>query len=100
MALTPAFASNPVAGKNLGVYSDVNECGNWNFYYEFKYASLVFVAPEEDMFVKVGEDLPGADYGKYQCAHLMVVNRDSLLSYDFEELYVAPTLGEGGEVQP
>ena len=94
LALTPAFASNPVAGKNLGIYADVNDCGNWNFYYTIKYTSLVLVAPNADLFVKVGENLPGADYGKYQCAHLMVVNQNSLLSYDFEELYVAPTLEE------
>lgn len=97
LALTPVFVSNPVAGKNLGIYADVNDCGNWNFYYSIKYTSLVLVAPNADLFVKVGENLPNADYGKYQCAHLMVVNQNSLLSYDFEELYAAPTIEE---IQP
>ena len=90
LGLTPAFASNPVTGKNLGIYADVNDCGNWNFYYTIKYTSLVLVAPGANLFVKVGENLPDADYGKYQCAHLMVVHRNTLLSYDFEEIFVAP----------
>lgn len=100
LTLTPASVSNPVAGKNLGIYSDVNDCGNWNFYYNIKYSALVDSGAVEDIFVKVGENLPNADYGKYQCAHLMVVNQNSLLSYDFEELYNAPTIGEGDPVTP
>lgn len=90
LALTPASADYPVEGKNFGVYTTANECGNWNFYYEFKYAGLVNPGALANIFVGVGEDLPDMDAGKYQCAHLMVVNRDSLLSYDFEELFVAP----------
>lgn len=90
LTLTPAGASNPVAGKNLGIYADVNECGNWNFYYEIKYSALIDAGAVENIFVPVGTDLPNMDAGKYQCAHFMVVNRDSLLSYDFEELFVAP----------
>ena len=90
LALTPASADAPVEGKNFGIYSTANECGNWNFYYEFKYAGLVDIGALSDIFVALGEDLPYMDPGKYQCAHLMVVNRNSLLSYDFEELFVAP----------
>ena len=90
LALTPASADFPVDGKNFGIYSTANECGNWNFYYEFKYAGLVDPGALSDITITVGEDLPNMDAGKYQCAHLMVVNRNSLLSYDFEELYVAP----------
>lgn len=97
LTLEPASPSNPVAGKNLGIYADVNECGNWNFYYTIKYSALVDAGTVENIFVPVGTDLPSMDAGKYQCAHLMVVNRDSLLSYDFEELFVAPTQGE---IQP
>lgn len=90
LAIAPAFASNPVAGKNLGIYSDVNDCGNWNFYYNIKYSALVDPGALTDINVQVGEDLPDVETGKYQCAHLMVVNYNSLLSYDFEERYVAP----------
>lgn len=90
LALATASADFPVAGKNFGIYSTANECGNWNFYYQIKYAGLVDPGALSDIFVKVGEDLPNMDAGKYQCAHLMVVNRNSLLSYDFEELFVAP----------
>lgn len=90
LALIPASADAPVEGKNFGIYSTANECGNWNFYYEFKYAGLVDPGALSDIFVAVGEDLPNMNIGKYQCAHLMVVNRNSLLSYDFEELFVAP----------
>ena len=88
--LTTASADAPVEGKNFGIYSTANECGNWNFYYEFKYAGLVDPGALSDILVAVGEDLPNTNVGKYQCAHLMVVNRNSLLSYDFEELFVAP----------
>ena len=91
LALAPVVASNPVEGKNLGIHSTADECGNWNFYYEIKYAGLVDPGAVTNITVAVGEDLPYMDKGKYQCAHLMVVNRNSLLSYDFEELYVAPT---------
>lgn len=97
LALAPASASHPVVGKNLGIYSTADECGNWNFYYEIKYAGLVDPGALENIFVPVGEDLPDMDAGKYQCAHLMVVNRDSLLSYDFGEVFVAPT---SGGIQP
>ena len=90
LALTSASASAPVEGKNFGVYKTANECGNWNFYYEFKYAGLVDSGALGDITIPIGEDLPDMDAGKYQCAHLMVVNRNSLLSYDFEEYFVAP----------
>ena len=90
LALTPVSADAPVEGKNFGIYSTANECGNWNFYYEIKYAGLVDTGALSDITIPVGEDLQDIDAGKYQCAHLMVVNRNSLLSYDFEELFVAP----------
>ena len=77
-------------GKNFGIYETVEECGNWNFYYNFKYAGLVDPGALEDLIINVGEDVPGIVKGKYQCAHFMVVNRNTLLSYDFEEYYVAP----------
>lgn len=97
LTLEPVIAGVQVEGKKLGIYSTVEECGNWNFYYTIKYSALVDPGAVADIFVQVGKDLPEADYGKYQCAHLMVVNKDSLLSYDFEELFVAPTQGE---IQP
>jgi len=90
LALAPASADYPVEGKNFGIYATANECGDWNFYYEIKYAGLVDPGALSNILVAVGEDLPNFDAGKYQCAHLMVVNRNSLLSYDFEELFVAP----------
>ena len=68
----------------------MEECGNWNFYYKIKYAGLVNPGALVDISVPVGEDVPGITKGSYQCAHLMVVNRNTLLSYDFEERYVAP----------
>ena len=77
-------------GKNFGIYETVEECGNWNFYYNFKYAALLDT--EGDIIVPVGEDVPGITKGLYQCAHLMVVHRNTLLSYDFEEYYIAPTV--------
>ena len=77
-------------GKNFGIYKTIEECGNWNFYYEIKYAGLVDPGVLTDISVQVGEDVPGITKGSYQCAHLMVVNRNTLLSYDFEERYVAP----------
>ena len=77
-------------GKNFGIYETVEECGNWNFYYNFKYAALLYPGALEDINVPVGEDVPGITKGLYQCAHLMVVHRNTLLSYDFEERYVAP----------
>lgn len=79
-------------GKNFGIYETVEECGNWNFYYNFKYAGLVDPGALADINVPVGEDVPGIVKGEYQCAHLMVVNRNTLLSYDFEEYYKAPTI--------
>ena len=90
LALTPVSADAPVEGKNFGIYSTANECGNWNFYYEIKYVGLVDTGALSDITIPVGEDLQDMDAGKYQCAHLMVVNRNSLLSYDFEEYFVAP----------
>ncbi len=78
-------------GKNFGIYQTVEECGNWNFYYNFKYAGLVDPGALTDITVTVGDDVPSITTGKYQCAHLMVVNRNTLLSYDFEEFYIAPT---------
>ena len=78
-------------GKNFGIYETVEECGNWNFYYNIKYAGLVGSEAPGDINVAVGEDIPETEPGKYQCAHLMVVQRNTLLSYDFEEYYVAPT---------
>ena len=77
-------------GKNFGIYQTVKECGNWNFYYNFKYAALLDPGALEDINVPVGEDIPEITKGLYQCAHLMVVHRNTLLSYDFEERYVAP----------
>ena len=77
-------------GKNFGIYETVEECGNWNFYYNFKYAALLDPGALANISVTVGEDVPGITKGSYQCAHLMVVNRNTLLSYDFEERYVAP----------
>ena len=77
-------------GKNFGIYQTIEECGNWNFYYGIKYAGLVDPGALADINVPVGEDVPGITKGSYQCAHLMVVNRNTLLSYDFEELFVAP----------
>lgn len=77
-------------GKNFGIYQTIEECGNWNFYYGIKYAGLVDPGVLADINVPVGEDVPGITKGLYQCAHLMVVNRNTLLSYDFEERYVAP----------
>ena len=79
-------------GKNFGIYETVEECGNWNFYYNFKYTGLVDIGALTDITVTVGDDVPGITTGKYQCAHLMVVNRNTLLSYDFEEFYIAPYL--------
>ena len=79
-------------GKNFGIYETVEECGNWNFYYNIKYAGLVDPGALSNIVVPVGEDVPGIVKGEYQCAHLMVVNRNTLLSYDFEEYYKAPTI--------
>ena len=90
LGLVPAVAGIQAEGKNLGIYATVEECGNWNFYYSFKYAALIEPQAPADINVAVGDDLPNMTAGKYQCAHLMVVNRDTLLSYDFEEVYVAP----------
>ena len=90
LGLTSVPAGIQVEGKNLGIYSTVEECGNWNFYYSFKYAGLIETGALANINVAVGEDLPNINPGRYQCAHLMVVNRDTLLSYDFEEVWVAP----------
>ena len=86
----PAGVQNE--GKNFGIYQTIEECGNWNFYYGIKYAGLVDPGALVDISVPVGEDVPGITKGSYQCAHFMVVNRNTLLSYDFEERYVAPFL--------
>ena len=90
LTLSPAVEGNQVAGKNLGIYSTIEECGNWNFYYKIKYSALVDAGALDNIIVEVGTDIPHIVKGTYQCAHLMVVNQDSLLSYDFEELYIAP----------
>lgn len=80
-------------GKNLGIYQTVEECGNWNFYYQLTYKGLTLISDgSPNIMVEVGKDITGITAGKYQCAHLMVVNRNTLLSYDFEENYVAPTV--------
>jgi len=90
LALVSVPAGIQDEGKNFGIYKTVEECGNWNFYYNFKYAALLDPGALSDITVKVGEDVPGITKGSYQCAHMMVVNRNTLLSYDFEEYYVAP----------
>ena len=90
LGLVSVPAGNQDEGKNFGIYETVEECGNWNFYYNFKYSGLVDPFPLGDITVKVGDDVPDMVKGLYQCAHLMVVNRNTLLSYDFEEYYVAP----------
>ena len=92
LGLVSVLAGIQDEGKNFGIYKTVEECGDWNFYYEIKYARLVDPGALEDINVPVGEDVPGITTGKYQCAHLMVVNRNTLLSYDFEEYYIAPTV--------
>ena len=93
LSLISVPAGNQDVGKNFGIYQTVEECGNWNFYYEFTYKGLTLISDNDpDINVAVGEDVPGITPGKYQCAHLMVVNRNTLLSYDFEENYVAPTV--------
>lgn len=90
LTLTSYPAGVQDEGKNFGIYQTIEECGNWNFYYGIKYAGLVDPGALSDISVPVGEDIPGVTKGLYQCAHLMVVNRNTLLSYDFEEYYVAP----------
>jgi Ni2+-binding GTPase involved in maturation of urease and hydrogenase len=92
LRLVSVPAGDQDEGKNFGIYETVEECGNWNFYYNFKYAALVDPGALSDISVPVGEDVPGITKGLYQCAHFMVVNRNTLLSYDFEEYYVAPYL--------
>lgn len=91
LVLVPVLAGNQDEGKNFGIYDSVEKCGNWNFYYSFTYAGLVDPGALDNIIVKVGEDVPGIVKGEYQCAHMMVVNRNTLLSYDFEEYYKAPT---------
>ena len=92
LGLVSVPAGEQDEGKNFGIYETVEECGNWNFYYNFKYARLVDPGALTDITVTVGDDVPEITTGKYQCAHLMVVNRNTLLSYDFEEFYIAPYL--------
>ena len=92
LELVPVQAGNQTEGKNFGIYGTVEECGNWNFYYNFNYVGLVDPGAMDNIMVQVGEDVPGIVKGKYQCAHLMVVNRNTLLSYDFEEYYKAPAI--------
>lgn len=92
LGLVPVAAGNQDEGKNYGIYQTVEECGNWNFYYNFKYSALLDPGALTDINVPVGEDIPGITKGSYQCAHLMVVNRNTLLSYDFKEYYKAPAL--------
>ena len=90
LALVSVPAGIQDEGKNFGIYETVEECGNWNFYYNIKYSGLVDPGALANIIIPVGEDVPGIVKGKYQCAHLMVVNRNTLLSYDFEEYFVAP----------
>mgnify|MGYP000985841710 CR=1 FL=1 len=90
LGLEPVLAGIQDEGKNYGTYTTVEECGNWNFYYSFKYSGLVDPGALSDINVPVGDDIPNVIKGEYQCAHLMVVNRNTLLSYDFGERYVAP----------
>lgn len=90
LALVSVPADIQAEGKNLGIYETIEECGNWNFYYNIKYAGLVDPGALDNIIVPVGEDVPRIVKGEYQCAHLMVVNRNTLLSYDFEEYYKAP----------
>ena len=92
LALAPYPAGVQDEGKNFGIYQTVEECGNWNFYYNVKYTGLVDPGALADINVPVGEDVPGITKGLYQCAHLMVVHRNTLLSYDFEERYIAPLI--------
>jgi Ni2+-binding GTPase involved in maturation of urease and hydrogenase len=92
LALVSVPAGVQDEGKNFGIYETIEECGNWNFYYSFKFAKLVDAGAISDINVPVGEDIPNITKGKYQCAHMMVVNRNTLLSYDFKENYVAPIL--------
>lgn len=92
LALVSVPARIQDEGKNFGIYATVEECGNWNFYYNIKYTGLVDPGALSNIVVPVGEDVPGIVKGEYQCAHLMVVNRNTLLSYDFEEYYKAPTI--------
>lgn len=92
LGLEPVLAGIQNEGKNFGIYETIEECGNWNFYYNFKYAGLVEASTPADINVAVGEDIPSTNAGKYQCAHLMVVNRNTLLSYDFGERYIAPVV--------
>lgn len=91
LSLLPVLAGNQDEGKNFGIYETVEECGNWNFYYTFTYKGLTPILETPNIMVEVGKDVPGIVKGEYQCAHLMVVNRNTLLSYDFEEHYKAPT---------
>lgn len=92
LALESVPAGVQVEGKNYGIYKTVEECGDWNFYYKFKYSALLDPGALSDINVQVGEDIPSITKGSYQCAHLMVVNRNTLLSYDFKEYYKAPIL--------
>jgi hypothetical protein len=92
LGLVPVPAGVQDEGKNYGIYQTVEECGNWNFYYNFKYSALLDPGALSDINVPVGKDIPNITKGSYQCAHLMVVNRNTLLSYDFKENYVAPIL--------
>lgn len=90
LELSPVLAGNQNEGKNLGIYQSVEECGIWNFYYKFTYQRLVPSDVPANSLVPVGENIQSASPGAYQCAHFMVVNRNTLLSYDFEEFYLAP----------
>lgn len=90
LILSPVLAGIQNEGKNFGVYQSVEECGVWNFYYKLNYEGLIGTDVPGNINVKVGENIPSAKPGEYQCAHFMVVNRNTLLSYDFEEHYVAP----------
>lgn len=94
LELTPVIAGIQNEGKNLGVFQSVEECGVWNFYYKFTYISLLKSDITNSINVKVGENIQSAVPGEYQCAHMMVVNRNTLLSYDFEEHFIAPKFDE------
>lgn len=94
LELSPVLAGIQNEGKNIGVFQSVEECGVWNFYYKFTYNGLLSTDIPADINVKVGENIQSAKPGTYQCAHFMVVNRNTLLSYDFEEHFVAPLLDE------
>lgn len=92
LELSPVLAGIQNEGKNFGVYQSVEECGVWNFYYKFSYTGLLASDVPAEINVKVGENIQSTKPGAYQCAHFMVINRNTLLSYDFEEHFIAPKI--------